>query len=57
LLAQPEIETTEGKRDRAIPAAILGWALRRSERAALECRHIDSQPDLDFRERRASRRC
>jgi site-specific recombinase XerD len=36
LLAQPEIETTEGKRDRAIPAVPLGCALRRSELAALQ---------------------
>jgi len=32
--AQPEIETTEGKRDRAILAVLLGCALRRSELAA-----------------------
>jgi site-specific recombinase XerD len=40
LLAQPEIETTEGKRDRAILVVLLGCSLRRSEFAALECAHI-----------------
>jgi site-specific recombinase XerD len=39
LLAQPEIDTTEGKRDRAILAVLLGCALRRSELAALACGH------------------
>jgi integrase len=43
LLAQPEIETTEGKRDRAIMAVLLGCALRRSELAALQCRHIQQR--------------
>jgi len=43
LLAQPEIETMEGKRDRAILAALLGCALRRSELASLECGHIQQR--------------
>ena len=43
LLAQPEIETTEGKRDRAILAVLLGCALRRSELAARECGHIQQR--------------
>ena len=34
LLAQPHIDTIEGKRDRAILALLLGCALRRSELAA-----------------------
>src|SRR5215469_7189434 len=40
LLAQPELETTEATRDRAILAVLLGCALRRSELAVLESRHI-----------------
>jgi integrase len=43
LLAQPEIETTEGKPDRAILAVVLGCALRRSELAALDCGHIQQR--------------
>jgi integrase len=38
LLARPDIDTIEGKRDRAMLAVLLGCALRRS--TALECRHI-----------------
>ena len=34
LRARPQIETTEGKRDRAILAVLLGCALRRSELAS-----------------------
>ena len=43
LLAQPHIDTMEGKRDRAILAVLLGCALRRSELAALECGHIQQR--------------
>jgi integrase len=43
LLAQPEIETMEGKQDRAILAVLLGCALRRSELASLECGHIQQR--------------
>jgi integrase len=43
LLAQPDIDTIEGKRDRAILAALLGCALRRSELAALDCGHVQQR--------------
>jgi site-specific recombinase XerD len=43
LLAQPEIDTLEGKRDRAILAVLLGCALRRSELASLESTHIQQR--------------
>jgi hypothetical protein len=43
LLAQPELKTIEGKRDRAILAVLLGCALWRSELAALECAHIQQR--------------
>src|SRR5215831_11499109 len=43
LLAQPDIETMEGKRDRPILAVLLGCALRRSELAALQCEHIQQR--------------
>jgi len=38
-LLELTIDTIEGKRDRAILTVLLGCALRRSELAALECRH------------------
>jgi integrase len=43
LLAQPDLDTIEGKRDRAILAVLLGCARRRSELAALESRHIQQR--------------
>jgi integrase len=43
LLAQPELDTMEGKRYRAILAVLLGCELRRSELAALESRHIQQR--------------
>jgi hypothetical protein len=42
-LVQPDIETMEGKQDRAILAVLLGCALRRSELAALDCGHIQQR--------------
>jgi integrase len=42
-VAQPGIETVEGKWDRAILAVLLDCALRRSELTALESRHIQQR--------------
>jgi site-specific recombinase XerD len=43
LLAQPALDTMEGKRDRAIRAVLSGCALRRSELASLESRDIQQR--------------
>jgi site-specific recombinase XerC len=43
LLAQPELETIEGKQDRGILTVLLGCALRRRELAALACGHIQQR--------------
>jgi integrase len=43
LLAEPDIDTMEGKRDRAILTVLLGCALRRSELAALACLHMQQR--------------
>jgi len=43
LLARPDIDTIEGKRDRAILAVLLGCALRRSELATLESWHVQQR--------------
>jgi integrase len=43
LLNAPDITTTKGLRDRAIIAVLLGYALRRSEVAALTMNHIQQR--------------
>ena len=43
LLAAPDLTTTKGIRDTAIPALLLGAGLRRSELASLHCEHLQER--------------